>query len=285
MASLFVDHLTVIDCSALSAERGLIGASYIVDIELQGPLDRQGMVLDFSKVKKQIKRLIDDSVDHRLLVPTKYVGLQIAYQGEQVALQFRDQRDFLWQHSSPAVALAQIPLTDISAELLSPWLQQHIQEQLPRGMKLTLRLREEQIDGASYCYSHGLQKHDGACQRIAHGHRSRIEIFIDGERSATWEQTWAKRFDDIYIVTRSHIHGEATDGETPMLLLRYRAQEGDYFLNLPKVRCHAIDTESTVEHIAAHIAEVTQRETGADKVRVRAFEGVLKGAIAEKCAG
>lgn len=285
MASLFVDHLTVIDCSVLSVARGLIGASYIVDIELQGPLDQQGMVLDFSTVKKQIKRLIDETVDHKLLVPSRYVGIQVAYQGEQVSLQFRDQQDLLWQHSSPAVAIAQIPLDDIDAKLLTPWLQSQIQEQLPKNLQLKLTLREEVIDGADYCYSHGLQKHQGACQRIAHGHRSRIDVFIDDTKSSSWEYTWAKRFHDIYIVTANHIHGEAFDGETPMLLLRYRSEEGEYFLNLPKKRCHVIDTESTVEHIAAHIAEVTQRESGANKVTVRAYEGVMKGAVAERCAG
>ena len=284
MAQLFVDQLTVIDCSVLSAERGLVGASYIVDVELFGPLDEQGMVLDFSAVKKQIKRMIDDSVDHRLLVPSKYEGVQIAYQGEQVALQFRDKSGLLWQHSSPSVALAQIPLHEVNVMTLAPWLQEQLQGALPKHLRLTLHLREEIIAEASYCYSHGLQQHDGACQRIAHGHRSRIEVHLQGERNAAWEQTWAKRFHDIYLATKSHVYGEAMDGTHPMVLLRYRAQEGDYYLNLPKARCYVMNSVTTVENIARYIAETTQAECGVDKVRVRAFEGVQKGAIYDTCA-
>jgi len=286
MATLFVDQLTVIDCSVLSPDHGLVGESWLVDIELTGPLDEQGMVLDFSAVKKQIKQAIDSLVDHRLLVPLRHPGLHLAEQGERLELEFRDNRGQLWQHGSPLFAVCGIPVSAVTADTLAAWLQQQVQTRLGTSMQLQLCLRAERIEGAHYRYSHGLQQHDGACQRIAHGHRSRLEIRIDDQRSAEWEQRWAERFHDIYLVTRSHIVAESVDvdaenGNTPMLSLRYHSGEGEYSLRLPTARCHVLDGETTVEQIAAYLAQQTKQESGTATVQVRAFEGVQKGALAD----
>ena len=69
MATLFVENLTVVDFSYLHAKRGMVGESWIVDLELSGDLDAQGMVFDFGHIKKALKHAVDERVDHRLLLP------------------------------------------------------------------------------------------------------------------------------------------------------------------------------------------------------------------------
>lgn len=280
MATLFVEQLTVIDCSVLDPQDGLIGESYIVDVVLDGALDEQGMVLDFSAVKKRLKQRIDSLCDHRLLVPALHAGLHWQEQDGRVDLQFTDDRHQLWQHRSPAIAVCAVPALRITAQTLADFLVPHLKAVLPASVReLQLTLREEAIAGAHYRYSHGLQLHDGACQRIAHGHRSRLQVFIDGVRREDVEGQWAQRWCDIYLASREHFLAERRVNEQAQIDLRYKAREGLFELSLPKVRVDWIDTATTVEFLAAHLATRIADEHGGDVV-VRAFEGVQKGAIA-----
>ena len=69
MISLFVDNLTNLDFSFLDPQRGLVGETLIVDAELTGELDDQGMVFDFGHIKRQLRSAIEALVDHKLVVP------------------------------------------------------------------------------------------------------------------------------------------------------------------------------------------------------------------------
>ena len=82
---LFVNDLTVIDCSYLCPERGIVGESWIVDIVLDGALNEQSMVLDFGRVKKQVKAIIDNSVDHKLVVPAEHSYTKVTHNSDDSA--------------------------------------------------------------------------------------------------------------------------------------------------------------------------------------------------------
>ncbi|MCZ8498713.1 6-carboxytetrahydropterin synthase [Vibrio lentus] len=69
MNPIYARDLTVIDSSYICEHRGVVGDSWILDVTMSGELNEMSMVLDFSKVKKRIKQLVDQHVDHRLLLP------------------------------------------------------------------------------------------------------------------------------------------------------------------------------------------------------------------------
>ncbi|MCB1789051.1 MAG: 6-carboxytetrahydropterin synthase [Gammaproteobacteria bacterium] len=280
MTTLFVKRLTVIDNSILSASRGLIGESWQVDMELDGDLDHQGMVLDFGDVKRLLKRLIDEQFDHKLLVPADYPGLTHTELPRGLHLSFVTDDGGVIEHRSPHDAVRLIPCERIVADRLAQIIADYLSPQTPDNVSaVRVRLWPENTPGAYYHYSHGLKRHDGNCQRIAHGHRSRLEILRNGQRDNALEDEWATRWTDIYIGTRDDIIGSSERDGFDYWEFGYDSAQGSFGLTLPKSRCYLIDSDSTVENIAQHIAEVLKAEYPDDRFKVYAYEGVDKGAI------
>ncbi|HEX4871743.1 MAG TPA: 6-carboxytetrahydropterin synthase [Nevskiaceae bacterium] len=276
MSILFVDQLTVIDCAVLDARRGLVGESWIVDLELEGALDEQSMVLDFGEVKKRLKRAIDHSVDHCLLAPRRSPRLRIESQAGLRVLHFEAETG-TYRHASPDCAVALIDAEAVAPDAVIGYLQPRLQTELPASVReLRLHLRPESIDGPSYHYVHGLKKHRGACQRIAHGHRSRLEIRLDGHRQPEAEQQQAAAWRDVYLASRDDRLGESGG----QVHLGYDAPEGRYELSLPASRLDWLDGDSTVECIAEELHRRWRPQLAAGRLEIRAYEGVMKGAIA-----
>lgn len=281
MNRLFVDNLTVIDFAFLDPERGLVGESWIVDIELGGELNDQGMVFDFGHVKHAIKAEIDRQVDHRLLIPSDFDGLQWLATGTQPRLKWHTREGWHLEHASPAEAIATIPGDRITMDAVSATLGDALRAVLPANVHdIRVGLREEVISGHWYHYTHGLKKHDGNCQRIAHGHRSRLEIHRDGQRAPELEAHWCELWRDIFIAHSEDLVASETHNGTDYNRYRYRSNQGEFELALPLHRLYTMDTDSTVELIACHIQEQTRGICDGASIHVKAFEGVGKGAIA-----
>lgn len=280
MTTLFVNRLTVMDLSYLDPVRGLVGESWLVDVELDGSLDHQGMVLDFALVKKQVKQIIDQHFDHKLLVPSGYDGCRISMQEHRSELLFRLADGTELRHSSPLSAVTAIDAAGIDEDSLGAAIIQTLRPDLPDNVKaIRIRLHTEAIDDAYYQYSHGLKHHNGNCQRIAHGHRSRLEILRNGERDTELEKEWAERWRDIYIATRADLLETFEKDGVGFYRFGYTANQGLFELELPCARCHIIDTDSTVENIAQYLADHLKMQHPDDSFKVYAFEGADKGAI------
>ncbi|WP_029920405.1 6-carboxytetrahydropterin synthase [Nevskia soli] len=277
MTRLFVEQLTVIDCAYLDAQRGLVGESWIVDIELDGDLDDQSMVLDFGEVKKRLKRALDGSADHTMIVPARHPGLKLHRGSVRTSLEFQGPVAGPIEHHAPPQALTLLDAEAVSGEALAAHLQPILAQEVPANVaQVRLRLRHERIDGDYYHYTHGLKKHAGHCQRIAHGHRSRLEIHLDGRREAALEAQWARRWRDIYLGTREDL----VRRQNGRLRFTYTAPEGLFELELPESRCDLLDTDTTVERIAEHLAARSAAQHPGRAIEVRAYEGVMKGAVA-----
>lgn len=281
---LFVRDLTVIDFSYLCAERGMLGESYIVDVELHGNLDATSMVLDFSRVKKIIKQAIDQLVDHKLAVPANATALTLQQYAEQVVLQFASARGLI-SMAAPSQAVVSIATSQINEHSLTEFLQQQIKPLLPDNVaQLVFTLRPEQSTGFYYHYSHGLKKHDGNCQRIAHGHRSTIQIYTDNMLSPRLNKYWCERWQDIYLGTEADLCAESElsylQASVDDHCFRYQAAQGWFELCIPKAHCEIVPCDTTVECLAEYIATQLKQQDDMKNYKVVAYEGVAKGAIA-----
>ena len=223
---------------------------------------------------------IDERFDHRLLVPDEAPGLQLEADDRRFRVRFTDRHGRQFACSSPPEGVCRIGAPAVTAEALESAIGEALRPALPDNVEdLRLRIYPESIDGAFYHYSHGLKHHDGNCQRIAHGHRSRVQVFRDGQRAPELEAEWAGRWRDIYVGTREDVRAETDQGGIPYLRFGYTATQGRFELELPRACCYLIDGDSTVENLARHMAERLAGEYPGHRYRVRAFEGVDKGAV------
>lgn len=273
---LFVDNLTNVDFSYLCPQRGLVGETWLAHIELSGELDQQGMICDFGIVKKELRNWLDTWVDHRLLVPALSSRARCASANEAVTVDFELNSGACIHMQAPAQAASLVDCEAITCDSVAQWCVAQLAGVLNNVKQMQLHFTAETINGPYYHYSHGLKKHDGNCQRIAHGHRSKILVWRNGQLCNATMQTWAERWRDIYIASNE----DCTTKDADSASFAYVSQQGQFALTLPTEQCYFIDTDTTVEHLAQHLAEEISRQHPGDKIEVKAFEGVGKGAVA-----
>ncbi|UAB68998.1 6-carboxytetrahydropterin synthase [Vibrio sp. SCSIO 43132] len=287
--NLFVKNLTVIDSSYLCEKRGMVGDSWIVDVSLTGDLNEMSMILDFGKVKKIIKELIDEHVDHKLIVPASNPNIEYSEtQPGYTKLGFLRGEQTL-HLNCPNSAYCFIETSEIDNRALTAHIYQVLKQYLPNNVSdIDITLRHEDIKEHYYHYTHGLKKHDGNCQRIAHGHRSTLEIYVNDERDSKREEDFCERWKDIYlgsqedkvsIASLGFIAQENLVSDDSHYAFMYSTSQGDYELIISKEVTEIIDTDTTVELLAQFIQkEVKKTLNSEDSLSVVAYEGVGKGA-------
>ena len=247
-------------------------------------------MLDFAKVKRTIKNTIDDVADHRLLIPTACSEVRWQQQGDRVWMDFDSQQGSM-HLACPSQAFALIPSEIIDFESVNKFLQKALKEVLPANVEgISLTLRNEIHDAPFYHYTHGLKKHDGNCQRIAHGHRSPVTVFENGVAAPKWDEYWAKRWHDIYLgsdedcvsVQTLTLSPQTQVNDNTHLGFHYQAPQGDFQLAMPKSCCDVLPHDTTVELLADYMAQTLSDKVPSSNFKVIAYEGIGKGAIASR---
>ena len=94
----------------------LHGHNYRAAAGLEGPLDENSYVFDFTRLKRALKDIVD-RLDHRMLLPTRSQHIQVEEEGRQVVATYKDKR-----YVFPRADVVLLPVANTTAELIARWI-------------------------------------------------------------------------------------------------------------------------------------------------------------------
>ena len=297
---LFINDIDKIDCAIFDPSVGVVGQSWTVDITVAGTLDSNGFVYDFSHLKTLVKQVLKSTIDHSLVIPvqSKLVHYQETERGELWRLQAKSRLTGVnsdWTYLCPKGAVYPMRAINVTRELIEAECGRLIRHRLPEEItSVVVNLREEEVVSgqAFFRYSHGITGHEGLCQRLFHGHRSLIEVHVSDERRHDLEQWLAHEVlgSVVHVASLKQLVNPPADVRagtraeyTEPLTISYRGSLGDYEATVPANRVFLTDEETSIESIAYELAKLIASEAIeiGGPIRVKCFEGIGKGAIAE----
>jgi 6-pyruvoyl-tetrahydropterin synthase len=295
---LFIENLCTIDLAIFDSQLGIMGRSYEVDIRIKGQLDDNGFIYDFSHLKKLCRNTLKESVDHALLLPIN--SRRVSYQElenkhECWKLSSGSGEDICeWEYHCPKGAVFPIRSANIRSATVALEIERLIRHRLPVDIDdIQVKLRKESSEPteAFFCYTHGITGHDGLCQRLFHGHRSRIEVYVGEERRPDLEHFVTRELfgGQVHVAAMNQIRNK--DGIVPRqrqtqlsspIEIEYEAKHGRFFASIPAERVFVVESHTSIECIANELALcIAEKASTSQVVYVKVFEGIGKGALAQ----
>lgn len=278
MNTLFLKDFTVLDFAFMHPTDGLTGESWYVSAELEGELNDQGFIFDFGPAKKALKSAVDKEFDHKFLFDESLAVPQ------ETGLNFADR----YFYSAPSESYASFPST-LTLSYLEKALSEKIFSRMPHNvtaLRITLREDARFKSEANFRYTHGLQLHEGNCQRLFHGHRNPVEVWVDGIRESKLEFDLAAYWNGAHFAQIDTVKNAKALGlqlgkrikSEDLAEITYESPQGKFFAKIPASKLFMLATEPSIENIA-RAGVVWLREQGIRGVlKVVAYEGLNKGA-------
>jgi 6-pyruvoyltetrahydropterin/6-carboxytetrahydropterin synthase len=120
----------------------LHGHNYQAAVAVEGPLDENFYVLDFTRLKRALRAVVD-RLDHRMLLPTKNALIQVTQSGDEVRATYRDKR-----YVFPLSDVVLLPIPNTTAEMLAWWIVQELRGSLGAALVLATAI-EVEVDESS----------------------------------------------------------------------------------------------------------------------------------------
>ena len=296
IVTLFYKSISVLDAAVLDPFLGLVGQSWQVDVNLTGHTDKEGVIADFSKIKNKIKKIIDNQVDHRLLID--HTLLNVVENKAKVNFQYGSNKTYQLEYVAPTEAFCILP-NGHSTSALQVYIASIIKKEMSDNIKDVEIILREELHENIFHYTHGLKEHYGNCQRLFHGHRNTLEIWRNGTRETNWEKNltqeifkgnihfafWDNIVNSLQLQELSGKKQEIICGildSDVMIELKYQGSQGEFWAKIPAKQTYILPCETTIENLSTYFAQWIKNNWASptDKVTVVGYEGISKGAKA-----
>lgn len=298
-STLFLNFITCVDHAYIDKRGNVVGGSYHPNFEVSGEVEpNENVVVDFSRVKKEIKGAIDGKelgFDHKLwIIP----GLSNASYAINDATQ-------IITISTPTTRLS-MPRNAVKIFEHTPYLKDldaTVEAEMNAFLTQTLCLLHPDLyinvktKNTSTCfsktaapfmfrYAHGLKNSSSwGCQNHSHGHLSWFEFdFVQdySSKSINWDalDQICKDVDDTLFIFRDNIVND-TDKE---ISIAYTTPRGEFTATYSKsdYKIQRLDTETTIEYIAEWFVRRYAVELSESHVsRLYISEGLAKGCVVD----
>ena len=297
IGTIFVRDIDRLDCASFDPSKGIIGQSWHIDIKISGYLSESPFVYEFSLLRNLVRKTLRSSMDHALLLPvmSKQVFYQETSEGELWKFKAKGRLtniDADWEYKCPKGAVYPIRTVAITRDIVEQEVSRLLRHRLPESiLNIEVKLREEAAEqtAAFFRFTRGLASHEGPKQRIFHGYRGRLEIFVGDERRPDLEHYVAHDIfgSSVHVATSSQIvSGDFLPGYRPtgseVVRFSYLGSHGKFEAQIPSNKIFVVERDTSIECIAQELARiVSAKENTGSPVRVFCYEGIGKGAIAE----
>ena len=127
----------------------LHGHNYRAAAELEGALDDNFYVFDFTSLKRLLKDIVDQ-LDHRMLLPTRSDRIRVEEDGDHVVATYKEKR-----YVFPRSDVVLLPIPNTTAEMLAGWIAGRLREALGEAQVVGLTAIQVEVEesfGQRACY-------------------------------------------------------------------------------------------------------------------------------------
>lgn len=298
-SSMFVNDCTNIDHAYINNEGRVIGGSYRPKFIVSGEVDpHEEVVVDFSTIKKSLKKLIDDlnnGFDHKLWWIDGFSAGKIQFNPDNTVriktrhVEVTGPANIVRVVSSENDIVSKFEYPGQVRYVLTEYLEKELAKIYPNvDISIATKLDTTfdvhpfvDTDCHSFRYVHGLKNSTSiGCTNVAHGHLSYLAASIKLHSNKLEADLLLRRIADqmdkkVFIWTDNVI-----SNDQHCAYLTYKCVRGDMAMEVSQDQAVIVNTETTVEHLVDYIVEWWYNDL--KKVGISSVwcsEGLSKGAV------